>query len=61
MAMSSLVVWAPGTVLTGAVLTAVTGIATVSVSARVPPVPVLPRSLVRMTSASGPLKPVFGA
>ncbi len=45
---SSLVLWATGTVLTGASLTALTVIATGSVSLMGPPGPKLPRSLVRI-------------
>ena len=52
---SSDVVCAVGTVLTGASLTALTVMATVSVSLRLPPVPFLPPSLVLMLKLSAPL------
>ena len=52
---SSSVVCALGTVFTGASLTALTVMPTVSVSTKVPPVPVLPRSDVLMVNVSAPL------
>ena len=55
-AVSSLVVCAPGTVFTGASLTALTVMVTVSVSVSAPPVPVLPWSLVVIVSVAAPLK-----
>ena len=54
-AVSSLVVCAAGTLFTGASLTALTVMLTVSVSVSVPPAPVLPRSLVTMVRVAGPL------
>src|SRR5882724_6423846 len=53
---SSFMVWATGTVLTGASLTAFTVMATVSVSPSAPPEPVLPRSLVVTVRLAAPLK-----
>ncbi len=53
---SSFTVWAVGTALSGASLTAVTVMATASVSVRVPPVPVAPPSLVVTVRVSLPLK-----
>ena len=52
---SSAKVCAPGTVLVGALFTAVTVKATVLVAVKAPPVPVLPPSLVVMVSVSLPL------
>src|SRR5204863_276721 len=52
---SSLVVWAPGTVFTGASFTAVRWMVTVSVADLAPPVPVLPWSLVSRVKVSSPL------
>ena len=58
---SSLMVCAPGTVLTGASLTALTVMATESLSVRAPPEPVLPRSLVATVMLAAPLKLPVGA
>src|SRR5215510_4759409 len=58
---SSLMVWAPGTVLTGASLTAFTVMATESLSLRAPPEPVLPWSLVVTVRLAAPLKLPVGA
>ena len=55
LAVSSLVLCAPGTELTGASLTALTVMAMVSVSVSVPPLPVLPPSDVNMVKVSAPL------
>ena len=54
-AVSSLVLCEAGTVLTGASLTAVTVMATVSLSVNAPPLPVLPPSLVSRVRVSEPL------
>ncbi len=53
---SSFTVWAVGTVLAGASLTANTVIATAVVSVKAPPVPVAPPSLVVTVRVSLPLK-----
>src|SRR5882724_5567837 len=58
---SSFMVWATGTVLTGASLTAFTVMATVSTSVWAPPEPVLPRSLVVTVRLALPLKLPLGA
>src|SRR5262247_4124590 len=58
---SSFMVWAPGTVLTGASLTAFTVMATESLSLRAPPEPVLPWSLVVTVRLAAPLKLLVGA
>ena len=55
LAVSSLVLCAPGTVLTGASLTALTVMTMVSVSVSVPPLPVLPPSDVNRVNLSSPL------
>ena len=59
-AVSSLVLCAVGNVKVGASLTAVTVMATVSVSLRGPPLPELPPSLVVMLSPSVPLEWAVG-
>ncbi len=52
---SSLPTWSPGTVFTGAVLMALTVMATTSVSESAPPRPVAPRSFVVIVRLAGPL------
>src|SRR5882672_10581155 len=58
---SSFMLWATGTVLTGASLTALTVMATVSTSVLAPPEPVLPKSLVVTVRLALPLKLPVGA
>src|SRR5882724_6004307 len=58
---SSFMAWAAGTVFTGASLTALTVMATVSTSVWAPPEPVLPRSLVVTVRLAAPLKLPAGA
>ena len=57
---SSPIVKVPGSVLTGASLTALTVIVLVSLSVSVPPLPLLPPSLVVMVSWTVPLKSATG-
>src|SRR5215468_5795452 len=58
---SSFMVWAAGTVLTGASFTELTVMATVSTSVSGPPEPVLPWSLVVTVRLAAPLKLAVGA
>ena len=59
-AVSSMVVCAPGTLLTGASFTALTVTATVSVSVFAPPEPLFPWSSVVIVRVEEPLKSAVG-